>query len=795
MTPPFDSDRSPVADSPDSPEGRGPSPADPGDRPRNGNGAPRKAPEGKPDDPARDRRSKTVAEDLDDLAHFVMHGSGRWPEGESAANGKAVREADAESSKSEPEFEPEFETKSETPEGEPAEPRTLETGTSDLERAEARSSATKTSSTETSDSQKTTKFQKDFQKANFQKESLQQEDLRQEDLRQEDLQQESLRQDNSQKASPQESEIQEGEIPAPIARESASQAPDSESPEVASREGEAREVEAREVEARELETSGAIAPNVEPPKVNPPNVKPPDSVKSPGSKPSDSKSPDSVKPSDSKPSDSVKSPDSKPSDSKPSELEPSESGAGGSETATETSVDASAETSSEEAAEEMATGFWPVLQNRNFLALWSGQVFSQLADKVYLVMAIALVAAHFQRPGEPISGWVSAITIAFTIPAVLFGSLAGVYVDRHPKKTVLVLTNLLRGLLVLALPALLWLSQDWSPLSGWAGLGKAVPAGFALLLLVTFGVSALTQFFAPAEQAVIPLIVRRQHLLSANSLYTTTMMAAAIVGFAVGEPLLGLANRWGERLGGGGDLGQEVAVGLAYAIAGLVLLAVRSREARPDPDAEPPHLLADLRVGVRYLAQRPLVRNALIQLVILFSIFAALTVLAVRLAELIPTLKSSQFGILLSAGGLGMGMGAAVLGQFGSYLPYGQLALWGSLGMGGSLAALSFCTETLWGAIACIAVLGATAALVGIPMQTVIQQETPEAMRGKVFGLQNNAVNVALSLPLALAGVAESRLGLPPVLWILAALAAIGGLATWYISVAGRAPKARRDSR
>ena len=75
-------------------------------------------------------------------------------------------------------------------------------------------------------------------------------------------------------------------------------------------------------------------------------------------------------------------------------------------------------------------GFAPVFKNQQFLILWSGQIFSQLADKIYLVMMIAIVANQFQLPDQPISKWVSPIMIAFTIPAVLFGSLAGVYVDR-----------------------------------------------------------------------------------------------------------------------------------------------------------------------------------------------------------------------------------------------------------------------------------------------------------------------------------------------------------------------------
>ncbi|MEB3339095.1 MAG: hypothetical protein VKJ46_16610 [Leptolyngbyaceae bacterium] len=221
--------------------------------------------------------------------------------------------------------------------------------------------------------------------------------------------------------------------------------------------------------------------------------------------------------------------------------------------------------SSPPADTEEEHGFLPVLRNRNFLALWSGQVFSQLADKVYLVLMIAVIDARFQAADQTISGWVSSIMIASTIPAVLFGSVAGVYVDRWSKKAVLVVTNLLRGALVLLLPALLWVSQGWAPLAG-------LPLGFCVLLAVTFLVSTLTQFFAPAEQSAIPLIVDRQHLLSSNSLYTTTMMASVIIGFAVGEPLLAIADHLMDQLGNG--IGKELVVGIAYVIAGLILLMI-----------------------------------------------------------------------------------------------------------------------------------------------------------------------------------------------------------------------------
>jgi MFS family permease len=438
---------------------------------------------------------------------------------------------------------------------------------------------------------------------------------------------------------------------------------------------------------------------------------------------------------------------------------------------------------SDESDQTGESGFGPVLRNRDFMTLWSGQVFSQLSDKVYLILMISIVASRFQAEGQTISGWVSAIMIAFTIPAVLFGAFAGVYVDRWSKKAVLVITNLLRGALVFALPALLWVSKSWPALAIGSGdsVWASMPAGFLLLLLVTFLVSTLTQFFAPAEQAIMPLIVDRKHLLSANSLYTTTMMASVIIGFAVGEPLLALADAFVAHFGLTAiGLGKELVVGSGYAIAGLVLLLINPQEELFPTNEEPPHVLADIRDGLRYLKGQPQVRNAIVQLIILFSLFAALSVLAVRLAEVMPEIKSSQFGFLLAAGGVGMALGAALLGSSRQTLSRSQLALVGTGGISLSLMGLAVFSEQFWPSFVMLAGVGAAAALIGIPMQTDIQEKTPEDMRGKVFGLQNNAVNIALSVPLALAGVAETLLGIHWVFVLLAAMGIAGGILNWY---------------
>jgi predicted MFS family arabinose efflux permease len=329
---------------------------------------------------------------------------------------------------------------------------------------------------------------------------------------------------------------------------------------------------------------------------------------------------------------------------------------------------------------------------------------------------------------------------------------------------------------VLVLPFLLWLAHNKSFLGN-------LSWGFTTLLALTFLVSTLTQFFAPAEQAVIPLIVKKQDLLAANSLYTTTMMALLIVGFAVGEPLLNIADNLVGSWGFPGDIGKEVLVGSAYAVAGIILIFLQTGETESHQSQTETHPLQDIWEGILYLKDNKKVRNALIQLIVLFSVFAALVVLAVSVADRIPQIEAEQFGILLASTGLGMGISAAIVGHLGQKFKNAQISFIGSIGVALSLVGLSVATTNLWLALATTASMGAFAALMGIPMQTTIQSQTPPAMRGKVFGLQNNAVNIALSLPLFLAAEAESRFGLETVILSLAAIVLIGGAITWYLAL------------
>lgn len=395
-------------------------------------------------------------------------------------------------------------------------------------------------------------------------------------------------------------------------------------------------------------------------------------------------------------------------------------------------------------------GFKALLKNRPFLILWIGQLLSQVADKIFFILLIALLE-KYQTDTGIVNSMRSTLMVTFTLPAILFGSAGGIFVDRYSKKQVLVVSDLIRGILTVLIP---WLPRE-----------------FFVLLVLTFVISTATQFFAPAEQAAIPLLVRKENLMAANALFTTTMMGALIVGFAVGEPILSIARTWSK------DFGEETVVGGLYILAAAIVQFIPIKEQKLDTAVAKINPWSDLKAGLRYLRQNRLVWNAMVQITILYSVFAALTVLTIDLASEVG-LKSTQFGFLLAAAGVGMVFGAAILGHSGDRFGGKPLPLIGFLSMAFVLGVFTFVNNIWLGLVLC-ALLGTGASLIGVPMQTLIQQQTPPEMHGKVFGFQNNAVNIALSAPLAIAGPLTDAIGLRSVLIGMSVVVTIGGVWAW----------------
>ena len=432
---------------------------------------------------------------------------------------------------------------------------------------------------------------------------------------------------------------------------------------------------------------------------------------------------------------------------------------------------------------EGGRGLQEVLRLNNFRKLWIGQIFSQLADKFYIVLMVFLIDQHLMLTAQGtgaladvasairmdittrtqvITLLATGIFVANTIPAMALGMVAGVWADRWPKRRVMVASNALRALLVLFAPICLL------PGPLWFGL----PWGYWGLISMTFLESILTQFFAPSEQATIPLVVPGEHLLAANSLYQATSMGATIVGFALGEPILRGLHKLLAAIGVNG--GEFLLLPACYGLAALSLVTLRLKEAERQPSTE--SIWSEIGEGLQVLRQVPSVRGAMIHLVLLYSLLAALYVLALQLAALINSLGPSGFGALLAMTGVGMAIGAVAIAQLGHRFSRRRLSATGLGTITWTLVLLSQLRGSLVFTLTLCGILGVGAALVTIPAQTTIQEDTPETERGRVFGLQNNLINIALSLPLVLAGTLVSRFGLQPVLLLLAGLALLAAL-------------------
>ncbi len=401
----------------------------------------------------------------------------------------------------------------------------------------------------------------------------------------------------------------------------------------------------------------------------------------------------------------------------------------------------------------VSRGFGAVLKNRSFMLVWIGQAICQLADKIFFVLAIALLEKYPPEPGALEDNRRLLIYLAFTLPAVLLGSVGGVIVDRFPKKPIMIGSDLLRGLLTIAIPFL--------------------PREFLILLFITFGNSLIVQFFAPAEQAAIPILVKRENLMAANALFTSTMMGAIIVGFGVGESLLSL----GKNLIGY-KYGQEFIVGALYLISSLIKIPVnlagRQIKNKPKTSFNP---WMEFKDSLRHLKKNRLVLNAMLQLTALYCVFAALIALSIRLTQEFG-LEEKQFGFFLAAAGVGIVLGAAILGHWGDRFHHKPLPLFGFLCMAFVLAVFTF-THSLLIALGLCAILGLGAATIGVPMQTLIQQQTPPAMHGKVFGFQNHVVNIALTVPLLVTERLTNAIGLRYTLISISAVVAMIGIWAW----------------
>ncbi|MDP8905396.1 MAG: MFS transporter [Chloroflexota bacterium] len=408
-----------------------------------------------------------------------------------------------------------------------------------------------------------------------------------------------------------------------------------------------------------------------------------------------------------------------------------------------------------------------VLRNRRFLALWLAQVATQVGTNMVL---FGLTVQIFTVTRQSTS--ISLLILSFLVPAVIFGAIAGVYVDRQDRRMLLVATNALRAVLFVGL---IFVQQD-----------------VALIYLFTILISTLTTFFGPAEAAMIPVIVDRRQLLAANSMYVFTLQASFFVGFAILGPLV--VNLY--------DLGVLlwIVAALFFAAAALCwtlpphnprLGAHRPAQALSEAGSAVATTFAQLRDGLRFIADNRNVFWPLTYLAITASLIGVLGVLGPGFATQVLGLTERDFVIVVLPLGAGLVMGILLLNAYGRFIPRRRGVEGGLVALGVTLAALAVAqpvtTVLTQGVISLLSVVvvvafaaGIAYAFVAVPAQTQLQEELPPDVRGRVFGVLNMLISIASFLPIILVGPIADVVGTSPVVLVSALfvlLAAAGSIA------------------
>jgi Na+/melibiose symporter-like transporter len=420
--------------------------------------------------------------------------------------------------------------------------------------------------------------------------------------------------------------------------------------------------------------------------------------------------------------------------------------------------------------------FRTVLKNRSFLLLWLAQLLSQIVFNAanYGVIAIVTAVTHS-------TVMVGVAIISFTLPAVPFSLLAGVYVDYLNKRLVLWVSNALRavatGLLVVALL--------WNP-------HMLIP-----LYFLTLVISLVTQFFTPAEASAIPLLVSKHDLAPALSLFNITLTIAQALGFLiVGGLLTALFPPFRLSLGSLRVQVQSFAVlfalvALVYIICSGLLLAIPARALQRGPSAGsglPRSLGKQVWKVIRrdagetwaYTRKDRQLLLALLQVSFVSILLLVIGELAGPFVVTVLHLPVEDLPLIFAPAGLGLVLGSLLLPSLTRRLGKSRTIALGSLCTAAGLiviplgrsvlsqfALLALSILLFVGAITFV--IGVALEMVNIPAQTVMQEQAPAEERARVSSFQSMLYNAGSIPVLLFAGVIADTLGTETVMYGLAA--------------------------
>ena len=389
--------------------------------------------------------------------------------------------------------------------------------------------------------------------------------------------------------------------------------------------------------------------------------------------------------------------------------------------------------------------------NGPFSAMWLGQVVSSLGDRVHQVALVFLVARA--TDSSPLA--LGLVFAAMMVPSFLVGPVAGALVDRWDRKRVMVGSDLIRAVIVVAIPVV-------------------AAVHVSLVVALVFVLAVVSSFFRPARVAALPQVVPDEDLLTANSAMWIADTASDLVGFGLGGLFVAF-------------LGPALVLafwldGASYLASALLVAAVAIPRLVPPggaAPAQPPSLRGELVTGWQFLRHETVLFATTIQASIAELGLGALTVLSPLLVAglaLGSVGAPMAYGLFEMSIGVGLVGGGIVIGGLATRVPKGPTIVAAFTAMGLVLVALA-ATGSLPIALALACLFGVANVSFAVPSQTIFQQRTPGELLGRVVAIRLAAVNGVLAIAMVASGVLAQVFGLHAVLVAAGILTVAAGLA------------------
>lgn len=411
-----------------------------------------------------------------------------------------------------------------------------------------------------------------------------------------------------------------------------------------------------------------------------------------------------------------------------------------------------------------------ILTKGHFWKLWSSQAISLVAQNL-LNYTLIIRVAELSRGTALENVSVALVIMAFGVPSILFAAVAGVYVDTWPRRRVMFIANVIRAVLLLT-----YLFFE---------------TNLILLLIVTFLVSTVTQFFAPAEAAAIPRLVEKKELTSANAMFVSTFYVAFIVGYVAAAPLL---QKFGANT-------SYILGSVMFGVAALLISVLpnlgghHSDEHAPSLAKGARHMVNALRQNTKLILENRKLYFPIAQLMFVQAIISVLLVFApgISLALLKGPLKETSMYLILPAA-IGMAIGITLVSRLSRKFSATKIMKVGILSAGLAMLGIGLAgqlyrsvgilplsiTQVSFIVAGLVLVVGLSNSIVSVVGQTTLQKSTRDQDRGKVFGALNMMLNIALTVPVFFAAIAADLLSVTKVISLVGILVVIIALAQLF---------------